>query len=405
MAKRVLISGASIAGPALGFWLGRAGYDVTVVERAPKLREGGYCVDFRGPAHLGVLDRMGIIPALREVETRGGAMRFVDQRGRTRMALPAEFAGGELEARRADISRIIVEHTSGEVEWRFGESIAAISQSPEQVEVTFEGGDRRSYDFVFGCDGIHSNVRRLAFGAETEFEDFLGYYIASWDIPGLAADADASVLCNAPGRMIGTTPPGRDGTPPGVMAIFASPELDYSRRDIARHKATLRRVFAGMGWRVPELLASLERTDDVFINTISRARVPDWSTGRVALLGDASGGTSIGGMGTGTAIVGAYILAGELTAKPNDHAAAFARYQTRAAPFAAACSKNGEGSGKFLAPKTAAGLFVRNAMFSFPSVKQWMIDLANESGADIELPDYPALHALAPAVKSASFAP
>jgi len=394
MNKRVLISGASIAGPALAFWLARVGCNVVVVERAPKLREGGYAVDFRGPAHFGVLEKMdGVLPALKERETGGGAMRFIDERGGTTMHLPAEFAGGELEARRADISRIIAEATRGDVEWRFGESVAALRQYPDRVEVSFESGAIDTFDLVFGCDGIHSNIRRLAFGADTEFERFLGYYIASWDIPGHAAPGDESVLCNAPGRMIGVTPAGRDGTPPGVMAIFASPELGYPRRDIARHKATLRQVFSGMGWRAPELLKSLDEADDVFVNTISRAIVPHWSTGRVALLGDAAGGTSIGGMGTGTAIVGAYILAGELVASPDNHAGAFARYQARVAPYAAACSKNGESSGKFLAPRSALTLFLRNAMFSCPPVKRWMIDLANESGADIELPAYPGLAA------------
>jgi 2-polyprenyl-6-methoxyphenol hydroxylase-like FAD-dependent oxidoreductase len=389
--QRVLISGASIAGPALAFWLGKAGYDVTVVERAPALREGGYSVDFRGAAHFGVLEKMaGVLPRLRELQTGGGAMRFIDQRGRTTMFLPTEFAGGELEVRRADISRTIVEQTSGKVTYRFSDSIKAIEQSPDAVTVTFDSGITETFAYVFGCDGIHSNVRRLAFG-DKSFERFLGYYIASWDIPGHTAPLDESLLCNVPGRMIGVTPPGRDGTPPGVMAMFKSAELTYSRRDIGRHKQTLREVFGKVKWRVPELLQTLESTDDVFVNTISRATVPNWSVGRVALVGDAAGGTSIGGMGTGTAIVGAYILAGELTKTPADFAGACARYQARVEPYAAACSKNGETSGSFLAPGSAATLFLRNAMFNVPPIKKWMIDLANESGADIELPDFPAL--------------
>lgn len=393
MSKRVLISGASVAGPALAFWLGRAGFEVVVVERAPALREGGYAVDFRGTAHFGVLEKMaGVLPRLRALETGGGAMRFINERGRTTMFLPAEFAGGELEVRRADISHAIVAETKGNVTYRFGDSVAALVQHPDRVDVTFESGGTESFDFVFGADGIHSNVRRLAFG-DQPFERFLGYYIASWDIPGHSAPADASELCNVPGRMIGVTPAGRDGTPPGVMAIFASEELAYPRRDIERHKETLRKVFGGMGWRVPELLATLDKADDVFVNTISRATVPHWSTGRVALIGDAAGGTSIGGMGTGTAIVAAYILAGELTGNPDDFAGAFARYQARVEPYAAACSKNGESSGNFLAPGSATTLFLRNAMFNCPPIKRWMINLANESGAAIDLPAYPALAA------------
>jgi 2-polyprenyl-6-methoxyphenol hydroxylase-like FAD-dependent oxidoreductase len=386
VAQRVLISGASIAGPALAFWLGRAGYEVVVIERARAPREGGYAVDFRGAAHFGVLEKMaGVLPRLRQLKTGGGAMRFVNQRGRTTMFLPAEFAGGELEVRRADISRTIVEQTTGQVTYRFSESINALHQSPSEVRVTFASGATESFDFVFGCDGIHSNVRRLAFGDQS-FERFLGYYIASWDIPGHEAPADESVLCNVPGRMIGVTPAGHDGSPPGVMALFKSPELAYSRRDISRHKDTLRRVFGDMKWRAPELLRTLDETDDVFVNTISRATVPQWAVDRVALVGDAAGGTSIGGMGTGTAIVGAYVLAAELGKAPKDYAGALARYQARVEPYAASCSRNGETSGNFLAPGSATTLFLRNAMFNFPPIKAWMINLANESGADIELP-------------------
>ncbi|MEO7222003.1 MAG: FAD-dependent monooxygenase [Devosia sp.] len=390
--RSVLISGASVAGPALAFWLGRAGCDVTVVERAPKLRHGGFAVDFRGPTHLDVLRRMGILPDLEALQTHGGAMRFIDEHQRTRLFLPSEFAGGDVEVRRTDLSRVLHDHSCARATYVFGDPIRSLSQDADGVDVTFEHGAPKRFDLVFGADGIHSHTRRLAFPGRN-FERDSGYYIASWDIPGAAAPIGESLICNILGRSIGVSPAGRDGTPPGVAAFFASPPLDYDRRDTAAHKAILRRVFGKMKWRVPELLQRLDGADDLFFNTISRAIVPNWSVGRVALIGDAAGGTSIGGMGTGTAIVAAYILAGELAATPADHTGAFARYQARVEPYATECAKNGESAGKFHAPRTFWGMAFRDGMLSIPSIKAWMIRMAGET-AVLELPDFGSVRAL-----------
>jgi 2-polyprenyl-6-methoxyphenol hydroxylase-like FAD-dependent oxidoreductase len=383
----ILISGASVAGPALAFWLSRAGHDVTVVERSRGLREGGYAVDFRGPAHMDTLARMGVLDDLRALETGGGAMRFVDAANRTQLFLPAEFAGGELEVRRADLTRVLYEHSKDRVRYLFGDTIRGLVQHDDRVDVTFESAPPKSYDFVFGADGIHSNTRRLAFPG-VEFERDLGYVICSWDIPGLTVTSTETICFNRPGRMIGIQPPGRDGTPPGVLALFASPPLDIGRRDTARQKEMIAEMFAGMGWRTPELLAGLERADDVYFNRISRAKVPEWATGRVALVGDAAGGVSIGGMGTGSAIVGAYVLAGELLKNPADYAAAFRRYQQRVEPFAYDGADNGENSGRFLAPRTPWGLAFRNRLMSFPPMTRWMVAEAQKTGTAIDLPEY-----------------
>jgi 2-polyprenyl-6-methoxyphenol hydroxylase-like FAD-dependent oxidoreductase len=358
---------------------------VTVVERARGLREGGYAVDFRGPAHMDTLARMGVLDDLRALETGGGAMRFVDAANRTQLFLPAEFAGGELEVRRADLTRVLYEHSKDRVHYMFGDTIRGLAQHADRAEVTFESAPPKSYDFVFGADGIHSNIRRLAFPGQ-EFERPLGYCIASWDAD-IAAPDDEAVCCNRPGRMLGTQPAARGGTA-GVWAMFVTPKAGVDRRDSAAQRRLLRELYAGMGWRAGELLATLDDADDLYFNSLSRARVPQWSTGRVALVGDAAGGTSIGGMGTGTAIVGAYVLAGELLATPDDHAGAFRRYQARVAPYAEASSSNGESSGKFLAPASALGLALRNAMFGFPPIKNWMIREANRTGTDITLPEY-----------------
>ena len=386
MDKRVLISGASVAGPALAYWLGRSGYEVTVVERAPRLRDGGHAVDFRGAAHFNVLKRMGVLDELRDLQTHAGAMRFIDGHGNTKLFLPSEFAGGDLEVRRSDLARVLYQHSLPHAEYIFDDSISALDQRDDGVDVTFDRADPRCFGLVIGADGIRSNTRRLLFNQS--FETYLGYCVAGWDTPDIRAIGAESVLLNSPGRMIGLTASGRDGSA-GVLCVFAAPEDGAWRGGIAGHKAKLRETYCDLGWRVPELLDTLDRTDDVFVSPVSRADPPNWSAGRVALVGDAASGAAIGGMGTGMAIIGAYVLAGELTLDPGNPSAAFARYQQRLQAHVRAVIRS-TSPGPFLAPRTAWGLWTRNALLNWPPCQRWLIRESNRR-TDIDVPVYPAL--------------
>ena len=384
----VLIVGASIAGPALAFWLGRAGWDVTVIEKAPRPRPGGQAVDFRTPSHFKVLGAMGVLPALQALATGGCAMRFVDNRGRTKARLSEEFAGGELEVQRGDLSRVLVEAGRGRIDYRFGHGLSELTQHPDHVEARCDNGWTGRFDFVVGADGIHSRTRRLALGAS--YETYMGYYLAGWEAPGLDCPPNEASYVNRPGRAIGIGP-GRAGTPPNGRAFFAAPESAEARGSLAEQKRFVLRQLHGLGWRAPELIALLEATDDLFLSPISHVDPPAWSAGRVALLGDAACGATLGGMGTGTAILGAYVLAGELLGSPTDHTAAFARYQQRLQPMARALSANGGRAGMFHAPRTRRGLWFRNTMLGIPAIQRWMIEQASQMGDDIELPDYAGL--------------
>jgi 2-polyprenyl-6-methoxyphenol hydroxylase-like FAD-dependent oxidoreductase len=384
----VLISGASIAGPALAYWFGRHGFSPTVVEIAPALRTGGNAVDFRGPLHLGLLRRMGVLDALRQVQTGGTAMRFEDADGRTLMELPREFAGGDLEVLRGDLSRVLAEASGEHTEYLFGDTVTAMTETPHGVEVTFRSGRQRRFDLVIGADGVHSTVRRLAFGPEQRYVRHLGYYVAGWDVPnhwGLDRDWRAY---NVPGRMASIGGDHRDPGRAGAFVVFSSPPLEYDRHDPDQQRRILRQRFGGLGWEVPRLLADLDRATDLYFDQICRVDISPWSRGRIALVGDAASGATIGGQGNGTAMVAAYVLAGELARAGGDHRIAFPRYEQRVAGFARRTQKGGDTTGRFLAPRTARGIRIRNAVHANTLGLKLMLRIAADRSTDIKLPDY-----------------
>ncbi|ARZ66162.1 FAD-dependent oxidoreductase [Streptomyces albireticuli] len=392
MSKKILVSGAGIAGPALAYWLGRHGFDVTVVELAPGPREGGQAVDFRGDTHLGVLERMGVLDRLRGIATGGSPMRFVDGNGAGLLHLPADFAGGDLEVLRGDLARALHEHSLPYATYVFGDTITSLTETADGVRATFRHGAPADFDLVIGADGLHSHVRRLAFGPEKDYVTHLGHYAATWSLPNYRGmdPGEGSVGYNAPGRLASMGADHRDPGRAGAFFVFASPELSYDRHDTRRHKELITEAFAGLGWDVPLLLGTLEAAPEVYFDSISRADVDAWSTpsGRVALVGDAACGATIGGMGTGTGIVAAYILAGELGRTPDDQRAALARYENLTRGYAQGCQKGGDRTGRFLAPGTAWGLRLRNGLLSRPWILNRMLEEGKKVTNTIALPDY-----------------
>ena len=385
---KILISGASIAGPALAYWLGRYGHEVTVVELAPALRKGGYAVDFRGGANKVVLERMGVLDELRARQTGGTAMRFIAEDGRQLMRLPPEFAGGELEVLRSDLSEVLYDHSRDQAEYIFGDSIASLEQHAGGVDVTFESGAARTFELVIGADGLHSVVRRLAFGPEQDFISHLGYYIAGWDLPNDFGVERDGLLYNVPGRLASVGMDHRDPRKAGAMFIFASPTLTYDRRNPEQQKEILRSAFAGLGWKVPALLEGLDDCSELYFDSISRVDASRWSEGRVALVGDAGYGATVGGMGTGTAIVAAYVLAGELAAAGGNHVAAFAAYESQLRKPVQVCQAGGNRTGKFLAPKTRFGIAARNRLLGTPFLLNQMLRLGEKISSDFVIRDY-----------------
>ncbi|MEU1983883.1 FAD-dependent monooxygenase [Nocardia sp. NPDC019395] len=381
--RTVLVSGASIAGPAIAYWLDRYGFDVTVVERAPALRPGGQAVDFKGTVQRTVLERMGVYDEIQRRSTGATDMVFVDADGREQARISGDFTGGDVEILRGDLAEILYGLTARRCTYVFGDSITALRETADGVEVEFEHAPARRFDLVVGADGIHSRVRRLAFGPEEKFVRHRGYYYA------IAGEPPAGEHAEGPRRRtsLGYTAPGRlavrGGPKAQQMYMFAAPELGFA--DDAEKRRVLIDRFTGMGGAVPEMLAELTEYDDFYLDGLARVRMPSYASGRVVLVGDSAYGNTLAGFGTGLALVGAYVLAGELAAAAGDHTTAFARYERIMRRYA---KLGGSSSpGPFLAPKTAWGLRLRNWFLG----SRWfdlMDKFAGDAKDDIELTDY-----------------
>lgn len=383
---RVLISGASIAGPALAYWLHRYGFDVTVVEKAPDVRPGGQAVDFKGVTHRTVLTRMGILDDVERARTVGGGDgAIVDADGRTIGVVPAAFSAGEIEIARGDLARLLYERTAATCEYLFGDSITALTETGAGVDVTFEHAPARTVDLVVGADGIHSHVRRLAFGPEADYVHHLGHYYALADIQGDLTHGDQ--MYNEPGRMVAT-----GGPKAPVFFVFSSEPLCYDRDDVEQQKDLLRNAYRGAAWKTQELLAQLPTAKDFYLDAISRVTIDHYSRGRVVLLGDAAYGNALGGFGTGLAVVGAYVLAGELHRAGGDHTTAYQQYEAKFRDYAKVSQK--VDAGGLLAPATRLGLWVRNTLFSVAPLFSGVIRLMDRFASNIELDDYSRDHGL-----------
>ncbi|MGW4075833.1 FAD-dependent monooxygenase [Streptomyces asiaticus] len=362
----VLISGASISGPALAYWLHRSGFAVTVVEKAGALRDGGYPIDIRGTA-TEVVRRMGILPRLRDAHVDSRRCTFLDADGGEVATLsPSAVAGGvegqDLEVRRGDLATALYGIVRDDVEFLFDDSIDTLDQSGSGVDVTFHSGRRRTFDLVIGADGMHSHTRESVFGPEERFHRYLGYCFAIFTMPNTFRLSREVMMWNTPGRAAALYAVG-DSDELHAFLTFHQPEppIDTLRNPDAQ-RDLVATVFADAGWEVPGMVRAMRDADDLFFDTAGQIRMPHWSSGRVALVGDAAYAPSfLTGQGSSLALVGAYMLANAL-ATNRDHTAAFAAYERDAGEFVAMNQALVDNGGARLFPTTARALEQRNTM-------------------------------------------
>lgn len=360
----VLIVGAGIAGSTLAYWLARDGMDVTVVERAQGTRSSGSPVDVRGPA-AAVVERMGVLPRLRAAATHVTGLAVVDAAGRRIGRVPTRSGRGvEVELPRGDLAAVLAAASRDAAEFRHGDTVTSLSGDGGGVDVTFERAAPQRFDLVVGADGLHSQVRRLVFGPETRFVTHLGMYVATVVLDGPAEDPRTVLMHNAPGRCAAVHP----GTGRAIAALmFRSPPApDPGRHDTGGQRELVARAYAGMEWRVPELLDRLFAAEDFYFDSVSRVRLDGWSRGRVTLLGDAASCVSLFGEGSSTAIAGAATLGIAIGAHRHDPPAALRRYEDTHRRLVGPRQRGVGPTSHLLVPATAAGLAVRDA-----AVRMW----------------------------------
>ncbi|KIZ16501.1 FAD-dependent monooxygenase [Streptomyces natalensis] len=350
----VLISGASVAGPALAHLLHRGGYQVTVVERAPAVRGGGYAVDFRGAA-FEVLDELGILAEVREHDTKMRGTTLIDETGAETGLLPAEAFAGELEVPKSDLTRILYRITADDIEYLFDDSIATLTEHEGGVTVEFERGATREFDLVFGADGIYSRVRRLAFGPHEQALHHLGLSGAGFTTDnylGLDHQGMLQLDGNAAVYLFSAGDPRRLTV--SLSFATASPALDRCGRD--EQQAAVRAAFADRGWQAPRLLAAMAEAEDFSFASTCQVQLDSWSKGRIALLGDAGYcAAPTAGMGTSQALLGARSLARHLSVADGDHRAAFAAYEAELRPYVTENQIKGREAVAMFGGRTAEG--------------------------------------------------
>lgn len=397
----VLISGAGVAGPSLAFWLTRNGYRVIVVEIAPGIRPGGQTVDLRG-AGADVVDRMGLLGQMKARALFQRGIAWVRSDGSRRAEMPVEAFDGngpvsKLEILRGDLVDVLYQATKDAAEYRFNSRITQLQQDRDGVEATLDDGTVLQADLVVGADGPHSAVRRMVFGPEEQFVKPLGGYNAWFTAPDTVGLDGWYLMYQAPG-LNASMRPSHDPAIAKAGLAFRSEPLDYDRRDLDAQRAMLADRFAGAGWQCDALLAAAHEADDFYFDSFAQVHMRTWSSGRVTLVGDAGYCASpLSGMGTSLALVGAYLLAGELGPADSVGAetitSALARCEMRIRPYVDKCQDLPNTIDRY-APKSQSDIAVNAVVWRW--MQRWPFrpiaaKLWFTTADSIALPDYPAL--------------
>jgi 2-polyprenyl-6-methoxyphenol hydroxylase-like FAD-dependent oxidoreductase len=372
--KTVLISGAGIAGPTLAFWLKSAGFQPTLIERAPALRTGGYVIDFWGLGY-DIAERMGLIEDVNRIGYHVREMRIVDDRGQRIAGFGAkvfdELTGGRyVTLARSELSRLLFEKVKGTTEVIFDDEIVGLQEQADAVQVRFRRSGERRFDLAVGADGLRSEVRRLAFGPQHQFEKQLGYAVAAFAVRGYRPrDEDVYLMYGQPGRMLGRFTLRDDRTL--FLFVFTKDNASWPAT-LDLQKTMLRERYRDGKWECPRILDELDSAHELYFDSVSQIRTRNWSQGRVALVGDAAFCVSlVAGQGSALAMISAYVLAGELADAGGRHEEAFGKYEARLRAYITAKQQGAARFAAVFAPKTQWGLGFRNRViraFAIPGL-------------------------------------
>ncbi|CZT08173.1 related to salicylate 1-monooxygenase [Rhynchosporium graminicola] len=398
----VVISGAGIAGPVCAFFLARAGIKTTIIERSPSMRTTGQQIDVRG-AGLEVVQRMGLLDAIKSRTTQEAGLAFVNEKGRRVAEFPVRKDGGrsltaEIEILRGEMADVFYGATKSleEVNYVFGDHVVEIVERGSKVEVVLEKGGRKEYDYVIGADGQGSKTRRLAFKGVQDVIKPLHQYVAYFTIPKMESERHFAEWYNATGGRAILLRPDNAGYTRAYLTVTRDPlpELlkGHFKLSVAEQKQKMHEMFSDAGWEAKEVLAGMDKSEDFYMQEIVQVKMSSWSQGRVVLLGDAGYCPSpISGMGTSCAIVGAYLLAGEIAKHGMDYEKAFLGYEEKLRPYVTKAQKLPPGAPGIINPQTQWGIAILRGLVGVVSrsgVTKLFDMLSAPQGQDERLTEY-----------------
>lgn len=410
---KVLICGAGCAGPALAFWLSRAGHHIVVVERSPDLRTTGAQIDLREQG-IEVAKRMGLLEEIRRRTVDEAGMSFVDDRGNVLGTIMANKSGqgaqtltSEFEIMRGDFVRMLYDETKSKVEYIFGATVERHEQKEKTVIAHFSNGTSGEFDILVGADGQGSRTRKaiLPEDAPDSYRRF-GLHAAYFFIPRAETDTSvAEACCTIGGRMIMR----RTHSPTESHVLFFtrddSAELSsLSKASVETQKEAWNQRFKDIGGQTDRFLEGMATTEDFYCQEIVQVRTDTWHKGRVVLLGDAAHCSSpFSGFGLSGSLIGAYVLAGEILRQPDAPELAFENYEGTLRPFMEGVQ---DGVSPFTIgigmPKSWLGVFIFQSiarLMFFLRIPDLAIWFSGEKKGGWSLPDYPELATGDPAVE------
>lgn len=360
MNKRILISGASFAGLATAYWMNKRGYHVTVVEVASGLKKGGTPVNIRENT-VDIVKRMGLFEHIREHQIHMELTEFKNADDITEKSEIREpLDDNEYEIERDILLHMMYDAVKDDVEFVFSDSITSLTENNDNVDITFKSGQQRSYDLLFGCDGIHSIVRKLCFGKEEEFSHFLKTYFSITIVDKLLIRENTTQIYNEPGKTVMVN--AYNGKTDIVLCFSSDHEIAYDYRNEEQQRELIIEQFTGMNWRVPELLEEVKNSLPFYFDKLCQMKMPSWTKGRVALVGDAGYCASpAAGMGGSLAIDGAAALADAFEQHSGDIELAFKAYNENFRPFIEEVQEMAAMMVDFLIPHTEEAIRKRNA--------------------------------------------